>query len=676
MLKFINKWKITKKHRIKLMKTVITGLAVILSLTVAMVSAQEDPYRDLIDEVCGCCDTYKDADLATVFDSTVVLVEDSGLSHVTRHKLTKIMSWAGARQMTALRLDYDPASNFFEAKKIVVHRADGTMEEIDVNHPLDHPQPQHMIYWGVRMKVFELPRLNKGDAVEVLTYMKGFLIAYLEEELFAEEDDERFIPPMRGHYYDTILFQESNPLREKVYTVKISRDIPAQYRVYNGEVFSSLTFEDNLLVYTFWMNDMPAYAHEPRQPGASDFVPKVVMATVKDWPEKSRWFFEVNDEILNPDEAVTAKAHEIVEGLKTDDEKIDEILHWTAQNIRYSGISMGKGEGYTLHSGMMSLHDRCGVCKDIAGMSIALLRGLDFTVYPAMTMAGSRVEMIPADQFNHCVVAVKRGDGTFKMIDPTWAPYAMDVWSPAEGEQHYVIGSPEGEDRMAIRSYDPTENLTRVNLKGALNADGDLEGTITIDGTSYGDTRIRRGIAYRPVEYRDAMWADWVAHIAPNAEVVNVTQTDIDDLYKPYQLQITFKAPGYALSAGGQMLFTPALPNLVKVAPRTFNFLNRYTAEERQNPMHIWSTRQIILTESIKVPAGFKLANIPEPDEFGGEWASCDTEVKMEGRTLTTRLDYQLKQRAVPAEYYDQLKGAYDKVKELGAKTWLLKKGS
>ena len=88
-------------------------------------------------------------------------------------------------------------------------------------------------------------------------------------------------------------------------------------------------------------------------------------------------------------------------------EKIAVLTHWVADNIRYSGISMGKGEGFTLHNLKMNYTDRCGVCKDIAGTLIAFLRMAGFEAYPAMTMAGSRVESIPADHFNHCVAAVR-----------------------------------------------------------------------------------------------------------------------------------------------------------------------------------------------------------------------------------------------------------------------------
>lgn len=273
--------------------SLLLGLAALLLLS-GSAAGQDDPYRDLLDQI-GDQEIYKDADVAVVFDSTNVLVENTGLSHVVNHRLLKVLTWEGARRFTALRFDYDPASNVLEPRQVVVHRSDGKMEQLDLTQILDQPQPQSMIYWGARMQVLPLPRLNVGDALEMETYKKGFQIAYLED---LPQDDERYIPPMRGHFYDVVEFQGGDPMREKVYTMKISREKPVQYSVYNGEVFSSLTFEDTLLVYTFWKKNVPAMIHEPRQPDASDIVPKVVLATVKDWPEKSRWFCQVNEPVF------------------------------------------------------------------------------------------------------------------------------------------------------------------------------------------------------------------------------------------------------------------------------------------------------------------------------------------------------------------------------------------
>ena len=142
---------------------------------------------------------------------------------------------------------------------------------------------------------------------------------------------------------------------------------------------------------------------------------------------------------------------------KSELDSISLLTHWVADEIRYSGISMGCGEGYTLHKGSMTFNDRCGVCKDKAGMLITMLRSAGFKSYPAMTMAGSRIDYIPADQFNHSVTIVKLKDGKYHLLDPTWVPFDRELWSSAEQQQQYLMGVPEGAD-LATTPLSAPEN--------------------------------------------------------------------------------------------------------------------------------------------------------------------------------------------------------------------------
>ena len=184
-----------------------------------------------------------------------------------------------------------------------------------------------------------------------------------------------------------------------------------------------------------------------------------------DWQAKSLWFYKVNEDYgsFEFDDEIKDKADEIVRGAKTDWEKISRLTHWVAEEIRYSGISMGPGEGYTLHKGTMNFRDRCGVCKDKAGMLITMLRAAGFTSYPAMTMAGSRIDRIPADQFNHSVTLVKV-DGTYHLLDPTWVPGVRELWSSAEQQQEYLMGVPEGADLMSTPLSPPEKHFIRYRL--------------------------------------------------------------------------------------------------------------------------------------------------------------------------------------------------------------------
>lgn len=200
-------------------------------------------------------------------------------------------------------------------------------------------------------------------------------------------------------------------------------------QTYNGALFSKTTYNADSTIYSWWAKDVAVWPHEPRSPGLSDLVPKVVMATVESWEAKSRWFFDIND-VKNKQfaytPAISQKVQEILEdaGVANADEdaKAKALVHWVAQNIRYSGQTMGKGEGFTIHSGEMIYEQRSGVCKDIAGMLITMMRAAGMDSHAAMTMAGSRIDQIPADQFNHCVVALKKKTALLSCMTPPGSP--------------------------------------------------------------------------------------------------------------------------------------------------------------------------------------------------------------------------------------------------------------
>ncbi len=102
---------------------------------------------------------------------------------------------------------------------------------------MDYPAPARAIYWGAREKMIEVGRLNPGDALEIFMFRKGFTYALLYDE---GAEDERYIPPMKGHFYDIVEFWSEQPVIEKVYQVRLPKDKTLQYEFYNGEARSSV----------------------------------------------------------------------------------------------------------------------------------------------------------------------------------------------------------------------------------------------------------------------------------------------------------------------------------------------------------------------------------------------------------------------------------------------------
>jgi hypothetical protein len=646
------------------------ALLALLSFAFPCLSAAQEPappaddaeIRALIDEAGGAADN-GGADLVTVFRRTTVDVEDSGLGHIRDWRLVKCLSESGAAQLARIRLDFDPASNYVEVRGLRVLRKSGEIEELPLDSGVDLPQPQAGIYWGAQMKLVPIPRLGIGDAVEIKTYMKGFLIAYLDEMREAaasgaggaDEDESRYIPPMRGHFYDVVYFQEPNPVKLRHYTVRTPRDKPVQFEVYNGEVMAHAAFDDEQLSYSFWKQDLEAFHSEPRAVDFPDVQPKVVLATVPDWPAKSRWFCQVNEPQFEATDAIKAKVAELTDGLATDEEKIAEIVHWSADEIRYSGISMGKGEGYTLHTGEMIFNDRSGVCKDKAGIAITMLRAAGYTVWPAMTMAGSRVERIPADQFNHCVVALEQENGEFLMLDPTWVVFSPELWSSAEGEQHFVVGTPDGVELMRTASFDPADNKLRVESKATLAADGSLSGTLVFSGKGYADQRLRRELVHYTIGVdRQGYFENLMAQLAPGVELdaVDVPYAAIRDWRTPLRWQLDYRAPEFALAADDAIYFSPPTARHLIRSSRLAPYLDCADASERTQDLLLWAPRMREVVETITLPPGYKVARLPDDRHIDGPVASLKTNISVQGRELTFTFELVIKQRQIPVADY------------------------
>ena len=649
------------------------ALSIVLSTSAgAQIGAGQgsiEKIKKLISDAGGAGD-YPGSDILFVFDRMDVSVEESGLSHYRHNYLVKILTAEGALKESVLRFNYDPSSNNIEVKRVRIFRKNGTVEDIDPGEAKDLYAPASMIYWGARMKLVDLPRLFCGDAVEILTEKIGYEIAYLDE---GAADMERYIPPMRGHFYDVVLFQGHAPYVEKKYTLHLPKSKSVQFKVFNGTLYSSHTFGSDEEVYSWWALDVPPVKSEPHMAALSDVVPKLVLTTVPSWKDKSRWFASIHDTIFDDNEEIRLKVKELTRGLKSDLEKVEALQHWAAQEIRYSGISMGKGEGYTIHPGIMTFHDRCGVCKDKAGMLITLMKSAGYEVYPALTMAGARVEDVPADQFNHCVVAWRHKDGSYTMLDPTWVPYSTELWSSAEQEQNYVIGTPWGEELMETPYSPPENHRLSVVSKASIDRNGSLEGKMRIEGTRYMDQRLRRYLGTHRKDDLRRFLEGWLDRVAPGAVVTACKIGNALDFGSRFSVEFTYSIPRFAIATDSTLDFvSPAWSMLF--GNRYLFYSSLFAGEKERNyPLFIWFTQEIDCSETIDLPGGFK--GVPSVSaRKGGDFASFEVKRMQSGRVIKEKGTILIKHRTIPADGYEDFSSAVSQAKDFACRRMVVRR--
>jgi len=635
----------------------------------------------------GVADDFPGHDFVTVYDHSINRVMDSGVTYVDLYQLTKVLTDQGCLDLSALRWDYDPNSSFIELKEVNIVRGEETIS-VPVEDVIDLPAPQRSIYWNNRIKVLQLPRLEVGDGIEVKAMRKGYNYALLADDvetdfdaqnLIASDGDDRYIPPMAGHYFDIVLFQSDVPIIEKKYVLELPSDKRLISEIYNHPIFAKTDYDNDKTIYSWWSFNVPALKHESRQPDANDLSPKVVMTTAESWETKSKWFFDVNKNQFEITPDIQAKVDEILVTAGatkgTEMEKAKALNHWVAQNIRYSGQPIPKGEGFTLHPSDLLFENRSGVCKDIASLSITFLRAAGLDTYPAMTMAGSRIEDIPADQFNHCVVAWKRDNGSFTMLDPTWVPFNNDIWSKLETEQHYVIGHPDGVYLQQIRYSPPEESPLKIVHNAAMNMDGSIKGTFRLEGTGACDSRLRRIVYQRSARSLNDYVASLLANIGNNVTITKLTHRHVEDFTGNMWMEAEYKIDDFALKVDGGLEFNPFAINVVKDHAYLFRAGSTDWGEERENDIFLYYTQRLDITENIRLPKGFKIVEELNADSIDETFAAFSASAKNGRKNLVIKSLTDVRRRQIPPSGYCGFKKALDEMDEWSGITLRATKG-
>ncbi|MFP4024844.1 MAG: DUF3857 domain-containing transglutaminase family protein [Thiohalospira sp.] len=614
---------------------------------------------DLIKKA-GTSKDYPDADYLIVLDETFVDVQETGLSYNDIHKIFKVLTPQGAKQLNHLIFDYDPLSAFIEIKEVKIYRKNGEVEVLDKDRIYDYPAPARMIYWGARQKMVDIGRLEPGDGIEVTLFKKGFTYALLYDN--TQPDDSKYIPPMRGQFYDIIEFWNNQPVLKKVYEVKIPNTKELHYKFFHGDVKTFIHDRGEKTLYRFTKENMMPIKFEPGMVALSDVAPKLLMTTTADWEDKSIWFYNVNEDFgsFESTPEIDKKVAEILKDAKTEMDSISLLNHWVADNIRYSGISMGEGEGYTLHTGDMTFTDRCGVCKDKAGMLITMLRAAGFESYAAMTMAGSRIEDIPADQFNHSVTVVKRRNGEFMLLDPTWIPFIREEWSSAEQQQNYLMGLPEGADLM-ITDISPPENHP-LKISGITNilADGTLEGSIYVTADGQSDAAIR-GMFTRNLKtnWENALEME-LKSINQNMEILEMKFSDpYGYMEEPINISFKFRIPDYATVTENEIIFTPIVATNIFKRAQAHLYTNT-SLEERKYPFRDRCSRLVQLSEVVTLPSFKEAIYLTTNEDIEGTAAAFSGKYILENNQLKLKEIITIKKRIFEADEWSNYKSVIE----------------
>jgi hypothetical protein len=243
------------------------------------------------------------------------------------------------------------------------------------------------------------------------------------------------------------------------------------------------------------------------------------------------------------------------------------------------------------------------------------------------------------------VVMAKNGH-TYLIFDPTWET------TPFGQLEHELQGSygilMEGADSQAIQLpvLDPALNAVHRTASFHLDPDGVLKGTVTEkrfgDVSDYRREIYGQGDAKQQREMLDhALARDFTDFSAADVKVENVNSLNQD-----LTLSYSVSAERYAKASGPLLLVRP------RVLGRVDFEVDR---KPRSVPIDLGETMQATDDDSIELPAGYAVDELPDPVRLDLGFAVYQSAVELKGSTLHYTRSYTVRQIVLPAERYADL---------------------
>lgn len=397
--------------------------------------------------------------------------------------------------------------------------------------------------------------------------------------------------------------------------------------------------EGNKNIYTILLNNQKAISLEPLSPSYTDIFPWMRIApadmfcydshcgSMKDWNSYGLW---INDllqgrDVLTPQ--LTAKLQELVQGAKTECEKVQIVFDYLQKNTRYVNIQLGIG-GYQPFDALTVSKMSFGDCKGLTNLMKAMLSavGVD-SRYTLIKMDDKEKDLLPDFpnffQMNHVILMIpQKNDSIWLECTSQTLPFGY-VHQDIAGHNAIVV-SDRGGQMVRLPAYADKQNLKETKVEIVLDDNGGASGKIFIK--SYLDeyegsvSDVRSNDRERIVRH--------ISHDTkfPQLKIGKYTATEDRSSYPSTRIEADYISSDFGNRTGSR-LFIPLCP----LSKENFNILTaatRYKDIERKNGYV--EADSIIIT----LPTGYTVESLPKDVEKSTPFGVLKTQAKAEDNRI------------------------------------------
>ncbi|MFH1418408.1 MAG: tetratricopeptide repeat protein [Planctomycetota bacterium] len=558
---------------------------------------------------------YPKADAVRLLDHLVVEMNDDGSYTALQHRIVQILNDSGRRRFTSMR------SGGFDAKikRAVVIQPDGT--EVEASR--------------VGSGSVKFGQLQMGSIIELKSQYRGSANEWLSR-----------------HYTRTWQFQGAAPAVRSQFVLLVPKSRSINYAIQGDRAKLTQGAFEGHVVYDFRADNVPLIEPEDNRPPISDIADIVRVSTIEDWDEIARWEYSLVKDQFVADEAVRAKADDLVRGLTERGDKVRAIANFVMQKVQYRQDYDRPIMGMKPHKAGNVLEKEVGDCKDKATLLITMLRhaGIPANYTTLRTRAAGRLHRdIPSNQCNHAIIYVP-DEGNFaegRWIDATANYSGIDTLPWQNQNAEVLVFKDDGQLIFMNTPTDPpTHSFRRFDVDVQLAADGSAVVRFTWDAKGQNAARLRRALEAEGL--RRQRLEQFANMIFPGSRVTSTEFSDLEDRDAPVKIAFSFDAPSVGQLSGGKMVLRPR-----ELLQLTQSYADR---TERTFPVWLPFTATEQYAERYHLPPGFQVETMPGSARLTTDWLDFEIEVAKEDGAVRIERRFAVKALDIPKSAYDDIR--------------------
>ena len=560
----------------------------------------------------------------------VTRFENDGTGREQTDAQIRIVSESGVQALGQLKFGYSAACEKLDIVYVRVRKPDGTVATAQESAVQDLTAiPNAPVYSDYHEKHVSVPSLRPGDVLEyqvVRTTVNPlapnqFWASYnfAEQGIVLDEQLEINVPKARH------IKLKSKP----GYDPKVSDE--GDRRIYRWS-HSRLKEPDTK-------------AKKPPFPSNADRIPSVQLTTFQSWEELGAWYGFLEKDRRKPDDAVKAKAAELVKGKSDDMEKVKALYDYVSRDVRYVALNFGLGRVQP-HAAGEILANGYGDCKDKNTLLAALLQAEG--IESSSVLIGSQHKLDPdipsPSQFDHVITRVPVG-GKEIWLDSTSGvmPFSM-LLLPLRDKQALLI-SPDGKDGLVrTPSGLPFEASDQTHVDASLNETGKL--TAHVAAVMRGDREVLFRILLRQMpgtHWKDLFDLMMQRSGMKGAEITNLQVSDPSDADNPLRVSLDASLNNYFdWSATQAKIKLPFMEMNIAAEPGIND--DQKTPEK---VIELGAPGEAQVEVKLKVPEKYTV-HPPIPVDVRRDYAEYQSSYKLDGGQLTSTRTLKLLVRELP----------------------------